>query len=160
MIYQTRYHSPLGDMLLLSDGDALSGLFFDGQKHFPQTSSEWRDGQGLTTLRQTREQLDEFFHNGRRTFDLVLRPHGTPFQQHVWQALCTIPYGETTTYGAIALTLGGVNHARAVGTAIGRNPISIIVPCHRVLGGSGTLTGYAGGLHRKRALLHLEGVNG
>ncbi|GAB3625471.1 cysteine methyltransferase [Pandoraea terrae] len=158
MIFQAHYHSPLGEMLLLADGDALCGVYFDGQKYFPTTSPEWRDGGDLAVIGRTRAALDEFFHEGRRRFDLPLRPQGTPFQKRVWDALRAIPYGSTTTYGAIAAAFGGSNHARAVGTATGRNPISVIVPCHRVLGSDGTLTGYAGGLDRKRALLTVEGV--
>ncbi|PSB92164.1 methylated-DNA--[protein]-cysteine S-methyltransferase [Candidatus Pandoraea novymonadis] len=156
MIYQTCYNSPLGNILLLSNGNALSGLYFEGQKYFPKISSEWKNGQGLAILQKTNKQLNEFFHDGRRIFSIRLLNHGSPFQQVVWEKLCTIPYGQTTTYSAIALTIGGVNYTRAVGNAIRLNPISVIIPCHRVLGINGTLTGYAAGLSRKYDLLHLE----
>jgi methylated-DNA-[protein]-cysteine S-methyltransferase len=110
-------------------------------------------------LRETEQQLADYFAGRRRQFDLPLDlSHGTAFQQSVWQALLAIAPGRTTSYGALALAVGKPAAVRAVGAAVGRNPISVIVPCHRVLGADGSLTGYAGGLERKRALLELEGA--
>lgn len=110
------------------------------------------------TMRTTRTQLDEYFARRRREFDLPLRPSGSPFEQRVWERLQTIPYGSTTSYGTIADELGLTNGARAVGRANGANPIAIVIPCHRVIGADGTLTGYGGGLPLKTALLELEGA--
>lgn len=156
--YETYYGSPLGEMLLVADGDALTGVYFSHQKYFPRENDVRRDGDELEVLKRTRQQLDEYFHEGRRVFDLPLSPQGTPFQKLVWAELLRIPFGETRSYGDLAHALGDVNKSRAVGAANGRNPITIIVPCHRVIGADGTLTGYASGVERKLALLSLEGA--
>ena len=151
--------SPLGDIALVPDGDALAGAFFVGEKYFPALAR----GQGAAPdiVRRAREQLQEFFLGRRRVFDLPLRLHGTPFQRRVWQALLGIPYGTVVSYGELARSMGlGSGHSRAVGSANGRNPVSIIVPCHRVIGENGALTGYAAGLPRKQALLSLERAPG
>ena len=147
--------SPLGDLTVSGTrAGALTGIFFDGHKHPPAaTLLGERDD---SSFGEAREQLAEYFAGARQTFDLVLAPVGEPFQLRVWSALTEIPWGERRTYGAIAATLGGPHLARAVGAANGRNPLSIVVPCHRVLGASGSLVGYAGGLERKRFLLELE----
>ncbi|APD11207.1 cysteine methyltransferase [Pandoraea vervacti] len=156
--YETYFESPLGQMLLVANGEALTGVYFSHQKYFPPDEQARRDGDGLAVLRAARQQLDEYFHDGRRLFELDLAPQGTPFQKSVWDELRRIPFGETRSYGDLAHALGDANKSRAVGAANGRNPISIIVPCHRVIGANGTLTGYAGGLERKLTLLSLEGA--
>jgi methylated-DNA-[protein]-cysteine S-methyltransferase len=148
--------SPLGDILLVANAQGLTGLHFVDQKYLPQKTADWEHDAGLPVLITARRQLAEYFAGERRAFDLSLAPVGTAFQQTVWMKLREIPYGATTSYGVIAQRLGQPTASRAVGAANGRNPIGIIVPCHRVLGSSGTLTGYAGGLHRKQALLALE----
>ncbi|AVF40413.1 cysteine methyltransferase [Pandoraea apista] len=156
--YETYFDSPLGDMLLVANGDAVTGVYFSHQKYFPQDGDVRRDGGDMAVLNDAKRQLDEYFHEGRRVFDLALAPEGTPFQQRVWAELLRIPFGETRSYGDLAHALGDANKSRAVGAANGRNPISIIVPCHRVIGADGTLTGYASGVERKLALLSLEGA--
>jgi methylated-DNA-[protein]-cysteine S-methyltransferase len=148
--------SPLGELLLVADGEQLTGLYFDAQKYRPAQAAEWRHAPTLAVLGETRRQLAEYFARERRRFELPLAPAGSPFQRRVWTALCAIPYGETTSYGALAAGLGHPRAARAVGAANGRNPLGIVVPCHRVVGGGGRLTGYAAGLERKAALLALE----
>lgn len=154
----TWIESPLGPMLAMSDGDALSGLHFHDDKYVPHIASEWQRDDRLPLFRQTGIEVAEYFAGQRRRFDLPLAPEGTDWQQRVWQVLVTIPFGETTTYGAMAATLGNRNASRAVGAANGRNPIAVVIPCHRAIGADGSLTGYAGGLGRKQALLELEGV--
>ncbi|WP_242558764.1 MULTISPECIES: methylated-DNA--[protein]-cysteine S-methyltransferase [Pandoraea] len=156
--YETLYESPLGQMLLVANGDALTGVYFSHQKYFPQDGDVRRDGDGVAVLTAAKQQLDEYFHDGRRLFELDLAPEGTPFQKSVWDELRRIPFGETRSYGDLAHALGDANKSRAVGAANGRNPITIIVPCHRVIGADGTLTGYASGVERKLALLSLEGA--
>lgn len=158
MIYCESTSTPLGEMLLVSDENHLCGAYFIGQKYFPRIAPTWRQGAGLPVMRQAREELDAFFRGERRQFTVPLKPHGTAFQLRVWRMLAAVPYGATVSYGDLARQLGGARHARAVGSATGRNPLSVIVPCHRVLSASGKLTGYAGGLQRKHALLRLEGI--
>jgi len=149
--------SPLGPMVLATQSDGLAGVWFVGQQHMPDMR-DWQTGKH-PVLTQTRQQLDEYFAGLRTRFDLPLRPAwGTEFQKAVWQALRRIPEGQTTHYGALAQELKRPLASRAVGAAVGRNPWTIIVPCHRVVGANGALTGYAGGLERKVALLQLEGL--
>jgi methylated-DNA-[protein]-cysteine S-methyltransferase len=142
--------SPIGDLLLLGGDEALCGLYME--PHEPARA--WRHEPPAFT--ETIRQLDEYFAGERTEFELSLAPAGTPFQRRVWALLREIPFGETTTYGALAARLGRPDAARAVGLANGRNPISIVVPCHRVIGSGGALVGYGGGLDRKRALLAHE----
>jgi len=147
--------SPVGDLLLTGDGRSLTGLYFhpDGT-HAPPVDLGWqRQPEAFTAVL---DQLDDYFAGRRRAFDLPLAPRGTAFQRRVWDALTAIPYGETTTYGALAATIGRPGSARAVGAANGRNPIAIVVPCHRVIGADRRLTGYAGGLAAKQWLLNVE----
>ncbi|MGA8516411.1 MAG: methylated-DNA--[protein]-cysteine S-methyltransferase [Burkholderiaceae bacterium] len=152
-----RTPSPLGDILLAATTEGLCGLWFDGQKHMPDMT-DWQPGHNAV-IERARQQMQQYFARQRDTFDLPLDlSAGTPFQQAVWQALLAIPCGSHSSYGAIALRIRNPKAVRAVGAAVGRNPISVIVPCHRVLGASGDLTGYAGGLERKTALLEREGV--
>ncbi len=144
--------SPLGPLLLTGDGEALTGLYTDQHGRIPAELGHRADAE----FAQARGQLEEYFAGKRQDFDLPLNPKGTPFQQRVWLALRRIPYGSTATYGEIAAELGNPQSGRAVGAANGRNPISIIVPCHRVVGSDGKLVGYAGGFSAKRWLLDHE----
>jgi methylated-DNA-[protein]-cysteine S-methyltransferase len=144
--------TPIGELLLTADDDgALTGVNLPNRH--PDPAGWERDDEHLADARR---QLTEYFAGERTTFDLPLRPHGAPFQVRVWDALQRIPYGETASYGEIAREIGHPGSARAVGAANGRNPIAIVVPCHRVIGADGSLTGYGGGLECKRALLDLE----
>lgn len=147
--------SPIGDLTLIGDGESLTAVYIGAKhRHAPPVGEGWiRDDDAFD---EPRRQLEEYFDGRRREFDLPLAPTGTKFQLGVWAALWEIPYGETTSYGAIAAGLGHPNGSRAVGAANGRNPISIIVPCHRVIGAGGALVGYGGGLPTKRILLDLE----
>ena len=149
--------SPLGRILLTGDGSSLTGVYFVGQKYEAVPLSDWREERDSSLLSEARDQLSDYFAGKRTAFELPLAPAGTPFQQSVWRELITIPCGTTVSYGSLAKSLGAASSVRAAGAAIGRNPISIVIPCHRVLGSDGSLTGYAGGLERKRALLALEG---
>lgn len=154
---QTSYDSPLGRIILAAAGNKLVGVWFDGQRHQPDTSA-WAQAPQHPVLLQARSQLSDYFAGRRTSFELPLDlGTGTAFQQAVWHALLKIPRGTTRSYGALSADIGQPAAVRAVGGAIGRNPMSIIVPCHRVIGAKGALTGYAGGLERKTALLQLEG---
>lgn len=151
--------SPLGAILLAASGRGLAGLWFEGQRHWPAQAARWRTRASHPLLAQAELELAEYFSGGRRSFDVALDLAGaTPFQARVWQALRAIPAGATASYAGIAQAIGAPTAMRAVGAAIGRNPVSILVPCHRVIGAGGALTGYAGGLDRKTALLRLEGA--
>ncbi|WP_347901394.1 methylated-DNA--[protein]-cysteine S-methyltransferase [Pseudomonas purpurea] len=151
-----RYHpSPIGPLLLAGDEQGLRLLYMDSHPRWTPDDQWVEGGRELDTVCR---QLDEYFEGNREVFDLRLAPQGTAFQQQVWQALQRIPYGRTWSYAELALHIDNPKAIRAVGTANGANPISIIIPCHRVIGSNGTLTGYAGGLARKQALLELEGV--
>jgi methylated-DNA-[protein]-cysteine S-methyltransferase len=154
----TLIDSPVGGLLALAAADALVGLYFVDAAHAPRPGDDWSASPRHAVLQDTRRQLEEYFEQRRRTFDLPLRPTGTPFQLQVWQLLQDIPWGTTTRYGVMADQLARPGAARAVGAANARNPISIIVPCHRAIGADGRLVGYAGGLDRKAALLKLEGA--
>ncbi|UUX97157.1 methylated-DNA--[protein]-cysteine S-methyltransferase [Aquabacterium sp. J223] len=149
--------TPLGPMTLAAARHGLAGAWFDGQRHHPGPlrAPEVPDHPLLV---EAARQITDHFAGRRRRFELPLDLHGTAFQQSVWQALLALPCGATAGYGAIARAIGRPSAVRAVGAAVGRNPVSIVVPCHRVLGHDGGLTGYAGGLDRKQALLLLEGV--
>jgi methylated-DNA-[protein]-cysteine S-methyltransferase len=150
----THYQSPLGIMTLQACEQGLLGAWFETETTMPKELGV--KSENFTILVNTIKQLDEYFAGKRTIFTLPLAAKGTAFQQSVWQALCKIPYGETWYYQQIAETIGNPKAVRAVGLANGKNPISIIVPCHRVIGKSGKLTGYAGGLNRKASLLELE----
>lgn len=161
----TESSSPLGPMWLAATDTGLAGMWFVGQRHAPDHSGWTRvsvnvaSNQQHPVLNAANQQLQAYFAGHLRQFDLPLDLRGgTVFQQSVWQALLRIPVGETTSYGEISRRIAKPLAIRAVGTAIGRNPVSIIVPCHRVVGADGSLTGYAGGLDRKLALLQLEGA--
>ncbi|MGW9183857.1 methylated-DNA--[protein]-cysteine S-methyltransferase [Agromyces sp. NPDC055661] len=156
----TTLPTAIGDLLAVADGDALAGIYFPAHWHPPVAGStgsavDWRADALVGRLG---EELGEYLDGRRTEFDLPMAPTGDEFQLSVWRMLRGIPYGETTTYGELAERLGDRNLARRVGGAVGRNPLSILVPCHRVVGADGSLTGYAGGLDRKRFLLELEGA--
>lgn len=161
-IVQVRYPSPLGLMTLAATPVGLAGVWFDGQQHMPPALAHpgsWPVDAAHPVLVNTARQLDEYFAGQRLAFDLTLDLRGgTAFQRAVWQALLALPYGQTSSYGSISRNIGHAAAVRAVGAAVGRNPLSLVVPCHRVLGSGGLLTGYAGGLERKTALLRLEGA--
>lgn len=146
--------SPLGPLTLVADDEGLCEICFEAEQR-PNTGDHWQ--RSPTRLAVARKQLDEYFAGKRTAFDLPLHPHGTPFQLAVWDALLRIPFGITVSYGELAQRIGKPKAVRAVGAANGRNPIPIIVPCHRVIGADHSLTGYGGGLWIKRALLGLEG---
>ena len=154
--YYTYFDSPLQPLLLTSDGTALTGLFMVDHKHGPEVGRDWQQDACTLPFPETQRQLQAYFAGQLTAFDLPLATVGTEFQQRVWKALVGIPYGQTVSYGALAAQIGQPNASRAVGLANGRNPISIIVPCHRVIGANGKLTGYGGGIGRKQALLALE----
>ncbi len=157
-LVRASYDSPLGAMLLAASARGLAGLWFEGQRHMPDASA-WLEQPAHPVLVRARAQLAQYFAGKRKAFELPLDlQSGTAFQQSVWQALLAIPSGATTSYGLLGQHIGRPRAVRAVGAAVGRNPISIVVPCHRVLGATGALTGYAGGLERKSALLRLEGT--
>jgi methylated-DNA-[protein]-cysteine S-methyltransferase len=151
----TTIDSPVGELLASADtAGRITGLHFLDGHRIPARDSNWvRDDQALAPLCR---QLEEYFAGERREFDLDLAPSGSPFQLSVWRELQAIPYGETASYGEIAAAVGQPGAARAVGGANNRNPIAIVIPCHRVIGANGTLTGYGGGLPRKQRLLALE----
>ncbi len=155
-IVRTTLASPLGDLILAASPHGLAGLWFSDQAHLPAYSA-WAEQADHPVLLQTARELNDYFAGKGFHFSSPLdMAYGTAFQQQVWTCLRDIPTGGTTTYGAISQRLGNPNAVRAVGGAVGRNPIGIIVPCHRVIGASGALTGYTGGLERKVALLALE----
>lgn len=164
MQYISHYHSPIGDILLAADHIGLTGLWFEGQKYFALYLDKEHQEKELPILEQAKKWLDIYFSGKEPDFKVPLHFIGTDFQREVWEILSSIPYGQTTTYGEIAKQLAakkGLAHmsAQAVGGAVGRNEISIIIPCHRVVGTNGSLTGYAGGIDKKVKLLTLEKVN-
>lgn len=153
-----RFTTPVGMLFATALGGALTGVYYEGGRHAPGIPREWIEDPQSAPLGECRQQLDEYFAGRRRHFELLLAAKATAFQERVWQEIARIPYGETITYGELAARAGAPGSARAAGAATGRNPISIIVPCHRVVGTDGSLTGYAGGLPRKARLLEIEGV--
>lgn len=156
--YATTVDSPVGRLLLVSDGTALTALLFRGERDAAGVAGPCVMDGAAAPFPQARRELGEYFAGRRTSFGIPLAPRGTPFQRRVWEALRRIPHGSTATYAEIARAVGSPGAARAVGAANRRNPLAIIVPCHRVIGSNGTLTGYAGGLARKRALLDLESL--
>lgn len=161
MIYVSRYKSQIGNILLASDEEGLTGLWFEGQKYFANTLPDERILQETEILREAKKWLDVYFTGEEPPFTPPLHPAGSTFRQAVWQLLLQIPYGQTITYGEIARRMAEVKKvprmsAQAVGGAVGHNEISIIIPCHRVVGTNGSLTGYGGGIDKKISLLNLE----
>lgn len=156
MIYYRYLDSPIDPLLLVSDGQALIGLYMREQTHGPSIDAAWIHDDTAPPFAEAARQLAAYFDGRLTTFALPLHPRGTSFQQRVWDVLRTIPYGATISYGELAVRIGNPHASRAVGLANGRNPISLIIPCHRVIGATGRLIGYGGGLARKRALLELE----
>ena len=159
MEYTWMEDTPVGRLLLAGDDAGLRYLLFEkvrtpGQKSLPKP--DWIEN--ARRFRDVTRQLSEYFKGNRHKFDVQLAAEGTAFQQQVWHALTNVPFGETASYGQIAKSIGRPEASRAVGMANGRNPISIIVPCHRIIGSNGKLVGYGGGLNRKKTLLQLEGV--
>jgi methylated-DNA-[protein]-cysteine S-methyltransferase len=156
MIRTTHLDGPFGPMLALATDRGIAGLYFPDHRRGPEVDAGWeQDARAFDALR---EQLAAYLDGRGKGFDLPLDLHGTAFQREVWAALREVPYGETTTYGELAGRIGRPTGARAVAGAVARNPVSIVVPCHRVVGASGALTGFAGGTDAKRRLLELEGV--
>lgn len=156
MRYYASYRSPLGNMLVVATDTAVTGLYFTGQKYFPRVDAAWREDAAVAPIRRTIDQLGEYFAGRRTCFDVPLAPHGSSFQHTIWNAIASVAYGQTISYGELARRAGHTGEARAAGAATGQNPIGIIVPCHRIIGANGKLTGYAGGLDKKSALLALE----
>jgi methylated-DNA-[protein]-cysteine S-methyltransferase len=162
MISITNFDSPLGRMLAAAEDNALTGLYFIGQQYYPDAAGAWHEDGEARPFDALRQQLDEYFAGKRLLFDLPLNPGGklgkggTAFQRAVWDAIAAVPFGSTATYSSLAARCGRPSAARASGAATGRNPLSLIIPCHRIVGSSGALTGYAGGLDRKRTLLAFE----
>lgn len=155
-LYFTLFDSPVGELMLVANDKGLSGLFFGKERKKLSASVKLEEDAKHPVLLKAQQQLSEYFAGKRREFDLPLAPAGTVFQLKAWKQLCKIPYGKTISYGEQAKRLGDAKKARAVGMANNRNPIGIIVPCHRVVGASGDLTGFGGGLKAKEFLLNLE----
>lgn len=156
MIRYRRMHTHLGTLFATAIGERLAAIHFLGGRHAPQIAPDWVEDRECPLLRECERQLREYLDGARRGFDLPMAPAGTAFQQRVWREIAAIGFGETVTYAELARRCGAPRGMRAVGAATGRNPLSIVVPCHRVVGSRGELTGYAGGLERKAQLLSLE----
>lgn len=156
MIRYARLATPLGTLVATASGGALSGLYYEGGRHAPAVGPDWIEDADAAPLRECARQIREYLGGARTTFDIALAPVGSEFQRRVWREIARIPYGETITYAELASRAGAPGSARAAGAATGRNPVSIIVPCHRVVGSDGSLTGYAGGVQRKARLLEIE----
>jgi methylated-DNA-[protein]-cysteine S-methyltransferase len=152
--FYTQIESPLGPLLLVADDAGLRQILFVNGRHLAKAESSWKEDRA--PLSRTIRQLQTYFAGELENFDLQLAPEGTPFQLEVWRRLCDIPYGETISYGELASRIGNPKASRAVGLANGSNPIPIVIPCHRVIGSNGKLTGYGGGLPIKEKLLALE----
>ncbi|MDR2444553.1 MAG: methylated-DNA--[protein]-cysteine S-methyltransferase [Spirochaetaceae bacterium] len=164
MEYIQKIESPAGILTVSSDGKNISGLWIEGQKYFGKTLEKDALEQNLPIFENVREWLDIYFSGKEPDFMPLLMPKGSPFQKSIWNNLCKIPYGKITTYGELAKQFeleneGKKTSARAVGGAVGHNPISILIPCHRVIGKNNDITGYAGGVVTKIKLLKLEGIN-
>lgn len=159
MYFSTDYSSPLGEILIVSDGEAICGLWFYNQKYFKSTvDDDLIKKHDLDIFKKATKWLDDYFDGLNPEIDFKLNPQGSDFRLRVWKILTEIPYGETITYGEIASKISPTMSAQAVGSAVGHNPIAILIPCHRVMGADGKLTGYAGGIERKLELLKLEMV--
>jgi methylated-DNA-[protein]-cysteine S-methyltransferase len=155
----THFDTPMGTMLAIATDDAITDLHIVSGKYVPKIDEQWIDSPKLPVFLQLRQELGEYFAGKRKSFNVKLAPEGTEFQRAAWKALTKIPFGQTRSYGEQAAAIGNPKAVRAIGAANGRNPITIVVPCHRVIGANGTLTGYAGGLDKKEFLLKLEGIH-
>lgn len=158
MTRYARFTTVLGPVFATADDRAVTGIYFEGQRHAPEISPGWREDPKHPALAECARQVTGYLAGKRDSFDLPLAPVGTPFQQSVWKQIARIPRGKTLTYAELARLAGRPGAARAAGAATGRNPISVVVPCHRVVGANGGLTGYAGGIPRKVKLLEMEGA--
>jgi methylated-DNA-[protein]-cysteine S-methyltransferase len=158
MTRYAKFVTPLGTVLATAEGGFITSVNFVDAKFTPPVARDWEEDPRSSPLRQCREQLADYFAAVRQSFDLPVAPLGTPFQKRVWREIARVPFGETITYSELASRAGAPGSARAAGAATGRNPIAIVVPCHRIVGADGSLTGYAGGLERKARLLEIEGV--
>lgn len=158
MIRYRRFTTPLGPVLATANESGITGIYFVGQRYEIAIGRDWREDGADPVLAECERQLGEYFAGRRRDFELPLAPAGSDFQQRVWREIARIPFGATISYAELAQRAGAAGSARAAGAATGRNPLSIVVPCHRVLGSDGSLTGYAGGLERKTRLLEIEGA--
>ena len=156
-MYTCTIETPLGHIKTAAGNDMITGLWFIGQKYFPKEADSWQEKSDYAVFQYLRNWLKDYFAGKNPPVNIPLNPQGTPFQLSVWAELKNIPYSKTLTYGEIALQLNKKQAFQAVGGAVGHNPISILIPCHRVIGADKGLTGYAGGIERKRALLKLEG---
>jgi methylated-DNA-[protein]-cysteine S-methyltransferase len=157
VIVHTTIASPVGPLLLATSDDGMHLIEFHTPRHPMRRDANWHEGDNAL-LRMARRQLDEYFAGKRRQFELPLAPQGTPFQCEVWHTLAAIPYGETISYAQLAQRVGKPSAVRAVGAANGRNPLPLVLPCHRVIGSDGSLTGFGGGLPTKHFLLRMEGA--
>ncbi len=156
MIRYARFDTPLGPLFAIAEGEALVGIHFEGARHAPPRAGSWIEDPDAAPLAQCRRQIEDYFAGRRQAFDLPLAAVGTAFQQSVWKAISGVPFAGTLSYAELAARAGAKGAARAAGAATGRNPFTIVVPCHRIVGSGGELTGYAGGLERKARLLALE----
>ena len=156
MVSYDYFKSPQGRMLLVAGDEGLASVSFIGQKYAPRVAAGWQRDAAHPLLRKAKHELAEYFSGKRTRFSVKLAPRGTPFQRAVWKAISGVGFGRTIPYAELARRAGRPGSARAAGAATGRNPIGVIVPCHRIVGSNGSLTGYAGGLAKKRALLALE----
>ncbi|MCS3745240.1 O-6-methylguanine DNA methyltransferase [Xanthomonas arboricola] len=156
-LYYDTFHSPIGALTVAADSTAVRHILFAQNRYDAPGRASWAHDPDAALVRAAREQLLDYLHGGRRRFDLPLAPAGTPFQLQVWHTLARIPFGQTWSYAQLAQAVGRPAASRAVGAANGRNPLPIVLPCHRVIGANGTLTGFGGGLPTKQALLQLEG---
>jgi methylated-DNA-[protein]-cysteine S-methyltransferase len=153
-----RFATSLGNLYATANDEGITGIYYEGGRHAPPIAPDWKEDSHSPQMRECARQVRDFLDGKRKSFDLTLAPEGTPFQQRVWREIARIPFGETLSYAQLAARAGAPGSARAAGAATGRNPHSIVVPCHRVVGTDGSLTGYAGGLERKTRLLEIEGV--
>jgi methylated-DNA-[protein]-cysteine S-methyltransferase len=158
MTRYVRFATTLGTLYATAHEERLTGIYYEGGRHAPAIAPDWTLDADAPVLRECVRQLSEYLTGRRKRFDLPLQARGTPFQMRIWDEIARIPHGETISYAALAERAGAPGCARAAGAATGRNPHSIVVPCHRVVGSGGSLTGYAGGLERKTALLAIEGA--
>jgi methylated-DNA-[protein]-cysteine S-methyltransferase len=158
MTLYARFDTPLGTVLATAVAGFITSVNFVDAKYTPPVSADWKEDPEAPPLKACAEQLAQYFAGQRERFDLPLAPQGTEFQKRVWREIAALPFGKTITYAELAARAGSPGSARAAGAATGRNPIGIVVPCHRIVGADGSLTGYAGGLERKTRLLEIEGV--